>query len=273
LVFFALYTWASYAHWANFEYRTFDLAYYVQALWQLITGIPSVGRGCPAPRNHVRANRLLIAPLFLVARHPLALVVAQNTALASMGPVAFSIGSSSVLIEKVRFCCRRILLTPSTGYIALHEFIPKHFGAFPPPAFTRASGSRSARMGLAARRSRMQGKYGAARLCLLRVHVVLERKRPMVELRTVVPLANGASILWFFVCTRLITPALNAGSIDYFALYDRASAGRRRHLTQGNHATSAHPRSALPIPSPAATCFGRCSFLFWPCRSSGRDGC
>jgi len=38
LIFFAACTWASYAHWANFEYRSFDLAYYVQALWQLIHG-------------------------------------------------------------------------------------------------------------------------------------------------------------------------------------------------------------------------------------------
>ena len=38
LVFCSACTWASYAHWANFEYQSFDLAYYVQALWQLIHG-------------------------------------------------------------------------------------------------------------------------------------------------------------------------------------------------------------------------------------------
>jgi hypothetical protein len=37
-LFFAVCTWTSYARWANFEYRTFDLAYYVQAIWQLIHG-------------------------------------------------------------------------------------------------------------------------------------------------------------------------------------------------------------------------------------------
>ena len=32
------------------------------------------------------------------------------------------------------------------------------------------------------------------------------------------------SILWFLVCAKLITPALNSGSIDYLALYDRLGA-------------------------------------------------
>jgi hypothetical protein len=37
----------------------------------------------------------------------------------------------------------------------------------------------------------------------------------------------AVSVLWFVVCTKLITPALNSGSIDYLALYDRlgTSAG------------------------------------------------
>ena len=59
------------------------------------------------------------------------------------------------------------------------------------------------------------------------VHVVLERKRPLAELRAWYLWPMAFSVLWFLVCAKLITPALNSGSIDYLALYDRlgASAG------------------------------------------------
>ena len=74
LIFFAVCTWASYARWANFEYRTFDLAYYVQALWQLIHGRFQVSvEGVPLLGNHVEPIVFLIAPLFLLFRHPLVL--------------------------------------------------------------------------------------------------------------------------------------------------------------------------------------------------------
>jgi Predicted membrane protein (DUF2079) len=59
------------------------------------------------------------------------------------------------------------------------------------------------------------------------VYVILERKRPLVELRAWYLWPMALSILWFLVCAKLITPTLNSGSIDYLALYDRlgASAG------------------------------------------------
>jgi uncharacterized membrane protein len=38
VLFFLICTWAPYVRWANFEYRTFDLAFYTQAMWQFIHG-------------------------------------------------------------------------------------------------------------------------------------------------------------------------------------------------------------------------------------------
>src|SRR2546428_1178346 len=91
-LFFAVCTWTSCARWANFEYRTFDLAYYVQAIWQLIYGRLEVSvEGVPLLGNHVEPIVLLFAPVFFLVRHPLVFVFVQNAALASMGPVAFSI--------------------------------------------------------------------------------------------------------------------------------------------------------------------------------------
>ena len=231
LVFFALYTWASYAHWANFEYRTFDLAYYVQALWQLIHGRFQVSvEGVPLLGNHVEPIVFLIAPLFLVVRHPLAFVVAQNAALASMGPVAFSIGQQLGLNRKsALLLAGAILLTPSTGYIAIHEFHPEAFAAPFLLLLLHARLRQSLRAHWGWLLAVLACKENMALLVFAycAVHVVLERKRPMVELRTWYLWPMALSILWFFVCTKLITPALNSGSIDYFALYDRlgTSAG------------------------------------------------
>src|SRR5471030_1755655 len=127
LIFFAICSWASYARWANFDYRTFDLAYYVQALWQLIHGLFQVSvEGVPLLGNHVEPIVFLIAPVFLTFRHPMVFVVVQNAALASMGTVAFSIGQRLGLDRKTAFLLgAAVLITPATGYIALHEFHPE----------------------------------------------------------------------------------------------------------------------------------------------------
>ena len=231
LVFFAVCTWASYARWANFEYRTFDLAYYVQALWQLIHGRFQVSvEGVPLLGNHVEPIVFLIAPLFLLFRHPLVFVVVQNAALASMGPVAFSIGQRLGLDRKTALLLAgAVLITPATGYIALHEFHPEAFTA---PFLllmlhARLRGSLRAHWGwlIAVLACKENMALLIAAYCA--VHVVLERKRPLAELRAWYLWPMALSVLWFLVCAKLITPALNSGSIDYLALYDRlgASAG------------------------------------------------
>ena len=90
LSFFALVSWTSFTRWANFEYRTFDLAYYVQAIWQLVHGRFEVSvEHVPLLGNHVEPIVFLFAPLFLVFRHPLLFVVVQNLALAAMGPIGY----------------------------------------------------------------------------------------------------------------------------------------------------------------------------------------
>ncbi len=96
-VFFLVCTWASYSRWSNFEYRTFDLAYYVQALWQFIHGRFQVSvLNVPLLGNHVEPIVFLLAPLFVLFRHPMLLVVAQNAALATLGPLGYSIRGSLI---------------------------------------------------------------------------------------------------------------------------------------------------------------------------------
>lgn len=226
--FFVVCTWASYARWANFEYRTFDLAYYVQALWQLIHGRFQVSvEGVPLLGNHVEPIVILLVPLFLLFRHPLVFVVVQNAALASMGPVAFSIGQRLGLDRKTALLLAcAVLITPATGYIALHEFHPEAFTA---PFLllmlhARLRGSLRAHWGwlIAVLACKENMALLIAAYCA--VHATLERKRPLAELRAWYLWPMALSVLWFLVCAKVITPALNSGSIDYLALYDRLGA-------------------------------------------------
>src|SRR5438876_12191784 len=92
-LFFAVCTWTSYARWANFQYRSFDLAYYVQAIWQLIHGRLDVSiENVPLLGNHVEPIVFLFAPLFAVFGHPMLFVAVQNAALARMPMVGYNIG-------------------------------------------------------------------------------------------------------------------------------------------------------------------------------------
>ena len=224
-IFFFSCTWGSYAHWANFEYRTFDLAYYVQSLSQLLHGRFDVSvLGVPLLGNHVEPIVLLFLPFFLLFRHPMVFVIVQNLALAAMGPLAFHSGrrlglsrTSSLLLS----CA--LLLTPATGYVALHEFHPEALAA--PFVLlmidARLRGSLQvywmAVIALLACKENMA--LVVAGYCV--IHLLLERKRAFAELRRwyVWPLA--VSILWFALCTKVITPMLNSGGIDYLALYSR----------------------------------------------------
>lgn len=231
LAFFAVSTGTSYAHWANFEYRTFDLAYYVQAIWQLVHGRFQVTvEGVPLLGNHVEPVVFLLTPFFLLFPHPLVLVALQNAALASMGPVAFSVGKRLGLDRGSALCLAcAILLTPATSYVALHEFHPEAFTApFLLLMFrARLRRSLSAHWGwlLAVLACKENMALLLATYCA--VHIFIERKRPIAELRAWYVWPMAWSVLWFLICVKLITPRLNSGNIDYLALYDRlgASAG------------------------------------------------
>ena len=224
-LFFVVSTSASYARWANFEYRTFDLAYYVQALWQLVHGRLELSlAGVPLLGNHVEPIVFLMAPLFLLFPHPMMFVFVQNAALATMAPVGFitarRIGLSPT---PALLLALGLLVTPATGYVALHEFHPEAFTA---PClllmiYARIRGSLwlhwVGAIALLACKENMAlilAAYGG-------VHLVLNRKHPAAELRAWYAGPLVVSILWFLVCTKLITPTLNSGAIDYLALYDR----------------------------------------------------
>jgi uncharacterized membrane protein len=223
--FFAICTATSWARWANFEYRTFDLAYYVQALWQLIHGRFDVSvEGVPLLGNHVEPIVFLIAPLFALIRHPMIFVIVQNGLLAAMAPVGFGVARRLGMDRPTAFVLgSALLLAPAAGYIALHEFHPEALAA---PflllvILARLTGSLRAYWGwlIALLACKENLALLAAAYCV--VNAIAERKRPWQELRAWYLWPLVLSILWFLACTKVITPALNAGNIDYFALYDQ----------------------------------------------------
>jgi len=201
LSFFGLCTWVSYARWANFEYRTFDLAYYVQAVWQLIHGRFEVSvEHVPLLGNHVEPIVFLFAPLFALFRHPLLFVVVQNAALATMGPVGYAIARQLGFDQK-RSCLLGaiLLLTPATAYVALHEFHPEALSA---PFLLLMLQARLAKsvarhwlwfVAVLACKENMALLLGAYCVVLL----IIERKRPLPELRQWYLWPLALAVVWF----------------------------------------------------------------------------
>lgn len=223
--FAAAWTFASYARWANFAYRTFDLAYYVQAVWQLIHGRFAVTvENVPLLGNHVEPIVFLIAPIFALVRHPLVFVAVQNAALASMGPLGYRLARRSGFDWKSAVClAAALLLTPATGYVALHEFHPEALAA---PLMLFMVYARAAKklwlhwfyfVAVLSCKENMALLLGAYAI----VFLVVERKNGWTYLVRWYAGPLGVAFLWFVVCTKVITPAFNAGNIDYLSLYNR----------------------------------------------------
>jgi uncharacterized membrane protein len=227
-LFFAVCTATSWLRWANFEYRTFDLAYYVQALWQLIHGRFEVSvEGVPLLGNHVEPIVLLAAPIFALARHPMTLVILQNALLASMAPVGFQVARLLGLGRRTAlWLSLALLLTPAAGYIALHEFHPEALAAPFLLLLIRARVIGSLRAHwvwfIAVLACKENLSLLLAVYCM--VHLTVDRNRTWAQLRNWYVWPLILSVIWFVTCTKVITPALNAGNIDYLALYDRLGA-------------------------------------------------
>ena len=223
--FFALLTVGSYVRWANYEYRTFDLAFYVQGLWQFLHGrFPVSVEHVPLMGNHVEPIVFLIAPFFAIFRHPMTLVVVQNAALATMGPVAFDIGRRLGFGAKESFfLAAALLIAPASGYIALHEFHPEALSAPLLLLMFRARLLRSLTQHWVLFIAVLACKENMAPLLVAycAVHAWTDRKRGLAEVRAWYLWPMGLALLWLALCTSLITPALNAGNVDYMVLYDQ----------------------------------------------------
>ncbi|PYK71341.1 MAG: hypothetical protein DME44_08305 [Verrucomicrobia bacterium] len=224
-LFFLICTWTSYARWANFQYRSFDLAYYVQAIWQLIHGRLDVSvENVPLLGNHVEPIVFLFAPLFAVFRHPMLFVAVQNAALATMPMVGYNIAKRLGLDGKgACLLSAALLLAPAAGYIAIHEFHPEALVApfllLMLQAWLAKSLSRHWLWFVAV----LACKENMAPLLIVycATQCIAERGRGLAELRRWYLWPMSLALIWFLLCAYVITPALNSGNIDYVALYDQ----------------------------------------------------
>jgi uncharacterized membrane protein len=224
-LFFLICTWTSYARWANFQYRSFDLAYYVQAIWQLSHGRLDVSvENVPLLGNHVEPIVFLFAPLFAVFRHPMLFVAVQNAALATMPLVGYNIAKRLGFDEK-RACLlsAALLLAPAAGYIAIHEFHPEALVAPFLLLMLQARAATSINRHWLWFVAVLACKENMAPLLIVycATQCVAERNRGLAELRRWYLWPMSLALIWFLLCAYVITPALNSGNIDYVALYDQ----------------------------------------------------
>jgi len=256
LLFSALTFTVSWWHWWTFQYGTFDLAFYVQALWLALRGQWQVSLlNVPLMGNHAEPIVFLLTPFFAIWPHPMLFVAAQTLAFATMPFTAYRIGKRLELEPKAAlFMALATLVTPAAFSIGIYEFHPEALAA---PFLLLL---------IEARLAERYGRYWLWFLVVLSVKenmapllvmfcgvfAVLEWKRERAWQLAWHVLPAGLAMAWLLLYGKVISPALNAGNVDYLQLYGhlgktpgeiirnffvephRAFGALRTALTQGN---------------------------------------
>ncbi|HEX8296768.1 MAG TPA: DUF2079 domain-containing protein [Chthoniobacteraceae bacterium] len=218
-------------HWWSFQYGTFDLAFYVQALWLMLRGQWNVSLlNVSLMGNHAEPIVFLFAPLFAICPHPLLLVGIQTLALASMAFTGFRIARRLGFEENAAVCLGlATLLTPATSSVGVFEFHPE---ALAGPLLLLLIEAK-----LAGRLGRFWLWFVAVLACkenmavlliaFCAVFALLERKRGRAWLWRWHFLPMLAALCWLLICVAVIAPWLNSGAVDYGGLYSHlgTSAG------------------------------------------------
>ena len=223
-LFFSAITFAvSWWRWWTFQYGTFDLAFYVQALWLALRGKWMVSLlNVPLMGNHAEPIVFLLTPLFAICPHPMLFVAVQTLAFATMPFTAYRIGKHLNLEPRAALLMAlATIVTPAAFSIGVYEFHPEALSA---PLLLLL---------IEARLAERYGRYWLWFLAVLGVKenmapllmmfggvlAVVEWKRPRrwQLLWNVVPAV--VAMAWLAVYGKVISPALNAGNVDYLQLY------------------------------------------------------
>ena len=228
LLFSAITFAVSWWRWWTFQYGTFDLAFYVQSLWLALRGQWMVSLlNVPLMGNHAEPIVFLLTPLFAICPHPMLFVAVQTLAFATMPFTAYRIGKHLNLEPKAALLMAlATIVTPAAFSIGVYEFHPEAL---------------SAPLLLLLIEARLAERYGRYWLWFLAVLSVKENMAPLlmmfcgvlavVEWRrprqwqllwNVVP--AGIAMVWLLVYGKVISPALNAGNVDYLQLYGHLGA-------------------------------------------------
>jgi uncharacterized membrane protein len=224
LVFSALAFTVSWWHWWTFQYGTFDLAFYVQALWLALRGKWMVSLlNVPLMGNHAEPIVFLLTPLFAICPHPMLFVAVQTLAFATMPFTAWRIGQRLDLEPKAALLLAlATLVTPAALSIGIYEFHPEALAA---PLL------------LLLFEARLAEKYGRYWIWFLAVLAVKENMAPLLVMFCGVLgfrewkqrgrewqiawniLPAIVAIGWLLLYGKVISPAINAGNVDYLQLY------------------------------------------------------
>jgi len=228
LLFSAITFAVSWWRWWTFQYGTFDLAFYVQSLWLALRGQWMVSLlNVPLMGNHAEPIVFLLTPLFAICPHPMLFVAVQTLAFATMPFTAYRIGKHLNLEPRAALLMAlATIVTPATFSIGVYEFHPEALSA---PLLLLL---------IEARLAERYGRYWLWFLAVLGVKenmapllmmfcgvlAVVEWKRPRKWqfLWNVVPAV--VAMAWLLVYGKVISPALNAGNVDYLQLYGHLGA-------------------------------------------------
>ena len=213
----------SWWQWWTFQYGTFDLAFYVQSLWLALRGQWTVSLlNVSLMGNHAEPIVFLLTPLFALCPHPMLFVAVQTLAFATMPFTAWRI-ARRLEIERPAAICLALatILTPATMSVGIYEFHPEALAA---PLILLL---------IEARLAETRGRFWLWFIAVLSVKENLalmlvafcavwavldwKRGRHWVVRWDLVPL--GVAAAWLVICGKVISPWLNAGSVDYIQLY------------------------------------------------------
>ena len=220
--FFTVGSWVAWNRWANFEYRTFDLAFYVQALWQFVHGRFQVSLlNVPMLGNHADPIVFLLAPLFALFPHPMLLPAVQIAALACMAPVGWRICRRLGMGEAASaLMASALLIAPATGFSALHEFHPEVLAAPFLLLMIEARLRDSLRGYWIWFIATLACKENLALLLIFysAIEAVTDRRRRVLAWNV---LPGMCALCWFLLYIKFIGLALNSGNVEFAALYNR----------------------------------------------------
>ena len=223
LVFCAVVIADSSFRWATFQYRTFDLAFYVQSFWLMLHGQSNATiLDVSLMGNHAEPICFLLLPLFWVWQSPMFFVVIQTLLVATMPFTAYRIARRMEFERRgALWLALSTLIAPAVGFMALHEFHPETLAA---PLILLMLEARFAKRAVsfwlyfllsAACKENVALVLGW--MCV--VHYFLERRRGR-EWQMVFNVVPGLIALsWVAVYALWVSPALNSGKVDYNELY------------------------------------------------------
>jgi uncharacterized membrane protein len=213
----------SWFRWATFQYRTFDLAFYVQSFWLTLHGKAQASiLDVSLMGNHAEPVCYLLLPFFWIWQHPMCFVVIQVVLVATMPFTGYRIARRMEFSRRgATWLGIATLLAPATGFMALHEFHPETLAA--PLLLFMLEARQAKRMAsfwfwfLLSMACKENVALMLAWFCA--VHYLLEREMGR-EWQTFFNIVPGAlAAVWVGIYSVWLGPLLNGGKVDYNELY------------------------------------------------------